>query len=105
MELGAWAARHGYKTVMARDAVMHHAVSLSFGGKQQPGPTYYFTRNKMYVARLWANPLTRALFTLWYTPAMLLRSAQRLLQRRPDLAEATFTGMLHGLAGVTGKRP
>jgi GT2 family glycosyltransferase len=105
MELGAWAGRRGYKTVMARDAVMHHAVSVSFGGKQRPGPTYYFTRNKMYVARLWADPLTRAAFTVWYAPAMLLRSAQRLLQRRPDLAEATFVGMLHGLAGITGKRP
>jgi hypothetical protein len=36
---------------------------------------------------------------------MLLRSTQQLLQRRPDLAEATFVGMLHGLAGITGKRP
>ena len=104
MELCAWASLHGFKTVMARDAIMHHSVSLSFGGEQQPLPTYYFTRNKMYVARLWADPLTRAAYFLWYAPAMLLRSAFRLLQGRPDLAKATFVGMLHGFIGITGKR-
>ena len=35
---------------------------------------------------------------------LLLRSAERLLRLRPDLAEATFIGMLHGLSGVMGKR-
>ena len=74
MEIGAWAKQHGYRTVMARDAVMHHAVSLAFGGKKSPVPTYYFTRNKMYVARQRLGPLGRLAYQSyqWLLPKGLV---------------------------------
>ncbi|MES4787310.1 MAG: hypothetical protein C4294_17570, partial [Nitrospiraceae bacterium] len=77
-ELCLWSARHlGRNTLMVRAATVYHKVAGSSGGQGNPLSYYYFTRNRIHLARTFLPWWLRPIFHVWYPVSRPGRSTGR----------------------------
>jgi GT2 family glycosyltransferase len=94
------------KCVIARDSIVHHALSKSSGGEGNPRTYYYLTRNRIYLANRWLNPLWKILFHLYYMPSRLILIVYSLINKKTyslKVASAVAHGLFDGYLGTKGK--
>jgi hypothetical protein len=100
-----WAAhREGYKTVVARNAVVSHRVSVRRQGPHNSTRYFYYSiRNRVILSRTLLPVGRRLIFHLFYPPLCVRRMVGRLLAGKPRLAWAISCGLRDGYRGVGGK--
>jgi GT2 family glycosyltransferase len=93
----------GYRSVVARDAVVHHKGAHSSGGVENPMAYYYIERNRILVASVVLPFGWKLLFHLINTPLGLARILKNATRRRRRAAGAILHGLFDGYRGVSGK--
>jgi GT2 family glycosyltransferase len=104
-DLSLYARARGLGSVIARDAVVHHALTQSMGGTFNPRSYYYTTRNRILIANRWLNLRWKLLFHAYYIPSRLLLQTIGVGGRRWQWRtfHAVGSGLIDGYLGVTGK--
>jgi len=97
------AGKAGFRTVVAKKAIVRHQTARSCGGVYNPVSYYYIVRNRMLLVRDLLPPRWRVLFHLANLPLCAARALYNLRQRRPRSARAVLLGLWDGLRGVSGK--
>jgi GT2 family glycosyltransferase len=93
----------GYKTIVAKRAIVYHKVAKSMGGRYNPIEYYYTTRNHILLApKLLPLPL-KVLFYPFCFLAAVVRILKNITSRRFYSALAIIYGLWDGYRGVTGK--
>jgi GT2 family glycosyltransferase len=100
VELGAWARRHGRRSVVAADAVVRHEGGASSSRAFQ---LYYLSRNRVLVAHRYLGGARRLLFDLAYPPTRLARAARFAVEGRLDVARAVVAGLVDGYRHREGR--
>ncbi|HEX8203771.1 MAG TPA: glycosyltransferase family 2 protein [Isosphaeraceae bacterium] len=102
-DLALYAGARGYGCVIARDAVVHHAIAQSSGGKFNPRSFYYFTRNRILLANRWLDARWKLLFHAYYIPSRLLLLTLGVRRWRWRTVQAVGSGLIDGYLGGRGK--
>jgi hypothetical protein len=97
------AAREGFTSVIARDAVACHDSSTRHKPYQSALFHYYSTRNRVLVARELLPFHRRVAFHTLYLPLTLRRIVKHLLAGSTESAKGAWCGLLDGYRGVGGK--
>ena len=103
VDLCLFGKSRGYRCVVARDAVIRHALAKSSGGLFNPRSYYYITRNRVRLANRWLGWGGKALFHAYYVPSRLAIQSLGRGRRRRDLIAVVARGVFDGYRGVTGK--
>ena len=103
MEICEAAHRAGYRTVMARHAVVYHGAASSSGGQFNAMAYYYQNRNRIFMASGNLAMPWHAFFHLLNGAVCSVRILKNLASRRPQAAMAIFRGMVDGYRGIGGK--
>ncbi len=103
VEICEAARRAGYRTVIARRAVIYHEAASSSGGQFNPVAYYYQNRNRIFLASSNLAMPWRAFFHLANGVVCLGRILKNLAKRRPRAALAIFRGMVDAYRGIGGK--
>jgi len=90
----------GFKTVVARDAIVYHP-EFSWPGK--PHTYYYETRNLVHLANWFLPPPLKLLFHLSYPAYSMAGSLKLLCGGHFVHARARLLGLWHGYRRITGK--
>lgn len=95
---------NGYKSIIVRDAKCFHEVSKSSGGHGSPLSYYYYTRNRIFLAKRWTNKLFVYLFNFYYLCSRLIIVLSKLRKNSSrDSGFAIAKGLRDGYLGVKGK--
>jgi len=97
------AQKAGFKSVIAKNAVVYHKVAVDLGGSFSPLPYYYSTRNCVLLANNLLTLRWKILFHLFYSPLKLGHALIRCFHRQPSVAKAIICGLVDGYRGVTGQ--
>jgi GT2 family glycosyltransferase len=97
------AKRKGFKTVMAKNAVVYHQTAKSCGGVYNPLSYYYIVRNRTWLAGELLPLRWTILFHLVNVPLCAARILYNLYHGRPRSARAVLLGVVDGYRDVTGK--
>lgn len=97
------AEREGFRTVVAKNAVVQHQTAKSCGGAYNPLSYYYIVRNRTWLADEVLPVRWRVVFHLVNMPLCAARILYNLRHGRPRSARAVLLGLLDGYRGVTGK--
>lgn len=100
IEFSWWARSHGYRLLMAGEAVVNHRAGGSGG---LPLSLYYITRNRILLARRFLPWGLQVAFHCWYPLSRLFRTLQSCLEGRLPIAKVIFFGLLDGYRSVVGK--
>ena len=100
IELSCWARSHGYRLLMAGEAVVYHRAGGSGG---LPLSLYYITRNRVLLARRLLSWSLQVAFHCWYPLSRILRASQRCLEGELPIAKVILCGLFDGYRSVTGK--
>lgn len=100
MEVSWWARRHGYRVLMAGEAVVYHRSGGSGG---LPLSLYYITRNRILLARRLLPWGLQVAFHCWYPLSRLFRVLQGCLAGRRSIARVILFGLVDGYRSVVGK--
>jgi len=103
VEICEAARRAGYRTVIARRAVIYHEAASSSGGQFNPVAYYYQNRNRIFLASSNLAMPWRAFFHLANGVVCLGRILKNLAKRHPRAALAIFRGMVDAYRGIGGK--
>ena len=97
------AAALGFRSVVARNAVVYHKNAGSSGGTENPLAYYYTERNRILVGKVVLPLPLKLLFLLVNVPLGCLRMMKNLVRRRRREARAVAAGLFDGYRGVGGK--
>jgi GT2 family glycosyltransferase len=100
IELSWWARNHGYRLLMAGEAVVTHRAGGSGG---LPLSLYYITRNRVLLARRLLPWGLQVAFHCWYPLSRVLRALQGCLEGKLPIARVILFGLLDGYRSVVGK--
>ena len=97
------ARKLGYRSVVAKNAVVYHKNARSSGGVENPMAYYYTERNRVLVAGVVLPMAWKVLFHLTNIPLGLARILKNAISRRRRGARAVLYGLFDGYWGVGGK--
>jgi hypothetical protein len=97
------AGREGFRTVVAKNAVVYHQTGKSCGGVYNPLSYYYIVRNRTLLVHELLPTRWRVAFHLVNVPLCAARVLYNLRHHRPRSARAVLLGLVDGYRGVTGK--
>ena len=97
------AQKAGFKSVIAKNAIVYHKGAVDLGGSFSPLPCYYSTRNCVLLANNLLTLRWKILFHLFYLPLKLGHALIRCFHRQPSVAKAIIYGLVDGHRGVTGR--
>lgn len=100
IELCWWARNHGYRVLIAGEAIAYHRGGAA-GGRLLS--YYYTTRNRILLARRLLPWGWQVAFHCWYPLSRVLRAIQRCLGGRCGIAKAILFGLVDGYRSVGGK--
>jgi len=92
-----------YKTVVTKNGIVHHKSFGSTLSKCPPLPYYYWTRNRIFLARIYLPWYLRLFFYHFFTLSRLLRIVMHIMGGRKAQAMAIWAGLIDGYGGVMGK--
>ncbi|NSW84032.1 MAG: glycosyltransferase family 2 protein [Syntrophothermus sp.] len=102
LELAMWCRHFRKKSVVAGEAVVHHKVAASSGGKGKPSRFYYLTRNRLLLARRYLQGPIRIIFQVCYPVWRIIRAGMYLGRWQPEIAGAILQGLIDGYRGKIG---
>jgi len=103
VEFGCTARELGFKTVVAKHALVHHKGAASAGGQCNPAAYYYGIRNPILQAKKKLPWHLRPFYHLANFGLGLARVIKNLVAGRFASARAIILGIYDGYIGVTGK--
>jgi GT2 family glycosyltransferase len=103
LELCSLARRLGYKSVVAKKALVYHNEAESSGGRFNPVAYYYSNRNRLLLANELLPIPGKVLFHFVHLPVCLGRVLKNLAHKRPRSARAILCSLSDGYRGTTGK--
>jgi GT2 family glycosyltransferase len=102
MVLSLAACKLGYKTLLAKRAIVYHRGTASTGGRWGPLQFYYYSRNMYYLADYMPKS-ERLRFRLIYPLKGVGRVVKHFLKGPRRTGRAVLWGMIDAYRGVTGK--
>jgi len=93
----------GYKTVLAKQAIVYHKPFQSTGDAYNPVAYYYITRNRLLLAKELLPIYWKALFHPVNVLLCLARVLKNVADGRLNSSRAILCGLVDGYRGVTGK--
>jgi GT2 family glycosyltransferase len=103
VEICFYAWRLGYKSIVARDAVIHHATAKSSGGIYNPVSYYYQNRNAFYLGNRYAPVMLKPLFNVYLALIVLIRAIKNIIYGRNSSASAILKGYFDAIRNITGR--
>jgi GT2 family glycosyltransferase len=103
IDLAFLGKRWHYKTVVTSATVVHHKAFGSSLSRCPTLPHYYWTRNRIFLARMYLPWYLRLVFYNVYGTLRILRIITRVFARRKGQAMAIWEGLVDGYKGVTGQ--
>ena len=103
IEFSGIARELGFKTVVAKHALVHHKGAASAGGQRNPAAYYYCIRNPILEAKKKLPWHMRPFYHVANFGLGIARVFKSLASGRPASARAIILGIYHGYVGVTGK--
>ena len=87
--------------LLPAEEVVHHVASGS-GGELSPLAVYFSERNRLILSRKMLGPGMRAVFYLYISAVLIVKTFKFLFQQAPGLIPWMWKGYISGLSGRTG---
>ena len=101
VELAMWCRERGKRSVVTRDAVVHHDSDASSSRSFQ---LYYLTRNRILIADRYFDGIRNVFFAVLYAASRVALAVRFLRRGERGIARAIFLGLVDGFFGVDGQR-
>ncbi|MEO0278035.1 MAG: glycosyltransferase family 2 protein [candidate division WOR-3 bacterium] len=103
LELCISAKKLGFKSVIAKKAVIYHKPGSSAGGQLSPLSVYYGTRNRILLAKKFLPTWQKLLYFVLNITASLVKIILYKVTGKNLLVKAKLDGLIDGYKGIMGK--
>jgi len=103
LELCISAKKLGFKSVIAKKAIVYHKPGSSSGGQLSPLSVYYGTRNRILLAKKLLPTWQKLLYFILNITTSLVKIILYMVTGKYLLVKAKIEGIIDGYRGVIGK--